>query len=173
VPGTLWSQVKRSKREQRNKKKKHAGLESTGWPGASHRTVRCAPDSPLHGPANCLLSRILACIGYNSPDHPHGAPDSPVWQPPTVSCHVGRGPMVKWSTGQSGAPYRMVRCPQNMKPANHMIMCPCTVHHPVCTDSLVHPWTEGNQGLPNGAPTTPRSLGAIKGIPRHMEIYTK
>jgi hypothetical protein len=37
----------------------------------------------------------------------------------------------------------------------------------------MHPRTEGNQGLPNGAPTTPRSLGAIKGTPRRIELKTK
>jgi hypothetical protein len=32
---------------------------------------------------------------------------------------------------------------------------------------------EGNSGLPNGAPTAPSCLGAIKGTPRRMEQYTK
>jgi hypothetical protein len=40
-------------------------------------------------------------------------------------------------------------------------------------DSPVHPRTEGNNGLPNGAPTTPRSLEAIKGTPWRMELHTK
>jgi hypothetical protein len=40
-------------------------------------------------------------------------------------------------------------------------------------DCPVHPRTKGNQGLPNGAPTAPSSLGAIKGTPRRMEQYTK
>jgi hypothetical protein len=39
-----------------------------------------APDSPMQGPANCLFSEILAYVGYNSPDRPRGAPDSPVCQ---------------------------------------------------------------------------------------------
>jgi hypothetical protein len=42
-----------------------------------------------------------------------------------------------------------------------------TVHCPV------RPRTEGNQSLSNGAPTTHRSLEAIKGTPRRMEQYTK
>jgi hypothetical protein len=33
--------------------------------------------------------------------------------------------------------------------------------------------TEGNQGLPNGAPTAPRSLGALKGTLRRMELNIK
>jgi hypothetical protein len=40
-------------------------------------------------------------------------------------------------------------------------------------DCPVCPRTEGNQSLPNGAPTAPGSLGAIKGTPRRMEKYTK
>jgi hypothetical protein len=42
-----------------------------------------------------------------------------------------------------------------------------TVHCPV------HPRTEGNQSLSNGAPMTHRSLEAIKETPRRMEQYTK
>jgi hypothetical protein len=40
-------------------------------------------------------------------------------------------------------------------------------------DCPVHPRTEGNYGLPNGAPTAPSCLGAIKWTPRRMEQYTK
>jgi hypothetical protein len=43
----------------------------------------------------------------------------------------------------------------------------CTVHCPV------HPRTEGNQSLPNVAPTAPRFLEAIKGTRMRMEHYTK
>jgi hypothetical protein len=35
-----------------------------------------------------------------------------------------------------------------------------------------HP-TEGKNCLPNGTPTAPSCLGAIKGTPRRMEHYTK
>jgi hypothetical protein len=41
------------------------------------------------------------------------------------------------------------------------------------SDSLVHRWTEGKNCLPNGVPTAPSCLGAIKGTPRRMEHYTK
>jgi hypothetical protein len=37
----------------------------------------------------------------------------------------------------------------------------------------VHLRTEGNQVLPNGAATAHRSLRAIKGTPRRMELNTK
>jgi hypothetical protein len=67
-------------------------------------------------------------------------------------------------TGQSGAP-------QNRKAANHMIRSRCTVH--CAPDSSVHLRTEGNQGLPNGALMAPRSLGAIKGTHRRMELHNK
>jgi hypothetical protein len=40
-------------------------------------------------------------------------------------------------------------------------------------DCPMCPRTEGNQSLPNGAPTDPRSLRAIKGTPRRMELHTK
>jgi hypothetical protein len=38
-------------------------------------------------------------------------------------------------------------------------------------DSLVHPRTEGNQGLPNGASTASKSLGAIKDSLAHGAGY--
>jgi hypothetical protein len=41
------------------------------------------------------------------------------------------------------------------------------------SDYPVRPETEGYYGLPNGAPTAPSCLGAIKGTPRHMEQYMK
>jgi hypothetical protein len=63
-----------------------------------------APDDLVHGAANCLLSGILACIGYNSPDRLREASDHPVCQQPTANCHIGRRPTVNRSTGQSGAP---------------------------------------------------------------------
>jgi hypothetical protein len=90
--------MKPSQKEQkrtRKKKKKCAGLRSSEQSSATHWTVRCAPNSPVHGPANYLLLEILACIGYKSLDRPHVAPDSSVCQPPTASYHVGRGPMIK------------------------------------------------------------------------------
>jgi hypothetical protein len=40
-------------------------------------------------------------------------------------------------------------------------------------DCPMSPRTEGKNCLPNGAPTAPSCIGAIKGTPRHMEQYTK
>jgi hypothetical protein len=87
--------------------------------------------------------------------------------------HVGRGPMIKWYTERSGASHRTVRCPEKRKLTNHAILCPRTVHCPVCTGQPVHPWTEGSQRQPNRASTAPRSLGSIKGTPMRMIHYTE
>jgi hypothetical protein len=40
-------------------------------------------------------------------------------------------------------------------------------------DCLVRQPAEGKNCLPNGDPTAPSYLGAIKGTPRRMEQYTK
>jgi hypothetical protein len=41
------------------------------------------------------------------------------------------------------------------------------------SDCPVRQPTEGKNCLPNGDPTAPSCLGAIKGTPRRMEQYTK
>jgi hypothetical protein len=128
--------------------------------------VWCAPDSPVHGLANCLLSRILARVSYNSLDCPRRAPDSPVCQPPTASYHVGRGQR------SSGAPDGPMPSRTGNQPIRDFVAVALfTVQ--CAPNSPVHPRTEGNQGLQIGAPTTPRSLGAIKGTLRRMEHHTK
>jgi hypothetical protein len=43
----------------------------------------------------------------------------------------------------------------------------------VAPDCLVRQPIEGKNCLPNGDPTAPSYLGAIKGTPRRMEQYTK
>jgi hypothetical protein len=134
VLGTLWSQVKRNKRELDWKRRLCAGLRSTGWSGATHRTVRCAPDSSVHGPPNWLLLRISAYADYNSPNCSRGAPDNLVCQLANDLLSRRPGPTVTWCTGRHGATHWMVRCPQNRKPANHAILCRCTVHCSVCTE---------------------------------------
>jgi hypothetical protein len=81
-----------------------------------HRTVRChPPDSPVHGLTNWALSGILACFGYNSPDHSREAPDSPVSQQPMASGHVSTRPTVNRRIG-------IDQCPQKKKPANQGIL---------------------------------------------------
>jgi hypothetical protein len=80
-----------------------------------------------------------------------------------AKCHVGRGPTVTWSTGRSGAPPGRYGAPKrgNQSITRFSVVVLCSVR--CAPDNPVHPWTEGKQGLPNGAPTAPSSLGAIKG----------
>jgi hypothetical protein len=107
--------------------------EEVCWTG-EHRTVRChPPDSPVHDPANDLLSRILSSVGYNSSDHPRIALDNPVSQQPIASGHIGPRPMVNKSTGQSGASHRTVWCPLEQESNQSGDSAPCTVHFSVCT----------------------------------------
>ena len=170
----MKSSQKKQKRTRKKKEKMVVGLKSTGQSGAPHRTIWCAPDSLVNSPANCMLSWILACVDYNSPDRPCGAPDTLVCQPPTASCHVGRGPTVKWSTGQSGAP--LLDGPVPPKIGNQPItrFCARALFTVRCApDSLVHPRTEGNQSLSNGVPMASRSLGAIKVTTWRMKLHTK
>jgi hypothetical protein len=69
-------------------------------------------------------------------------------------------------TGRSGAP-RTGKQPIRGFRAGTLFIVRCAPNSPV------HPRTEGNQGLPNGAAMAPRSLGAIKRTPRHMVLHTK
>jgi hypothetical protein len=80
--------------------------------------------------------------------------------------------------------HRTIRCPTPDSPVSHRkgnlpirgfsaAYYARTVHYPVAPDSPVHLQTEGKSCLPNGAPTAPRCLEAIKGTPRRMEQYTK
>jgi hypothetical protein len=107
-----------------------------------------APDSPVHGPANSLLLGFSACVGYNSPDGPRKAPDSPVSQHPMASGHVGPGPTFKWHTGLSGDRNPMVRCPLEQESSQSGDSPPApsrTLFTIRCApDSPVHPQAEGN-----------------------------
>jgi hypothetical protein len=132
-----------------------------------HRIVRCAPDSPMHGPPYWLLSRILACVGYNSPRR-SGVPTSQRLVATSASGQRSSGapdglvPL----TGRLGAP-------QKQKLANRGFSVVALFTVWCAPDSPVHLRIEDNQGLPNEAPTTPWSFGAIKGTPRRMEHNTK
>jgi hypothetical protein len=145
--------------KQRKKQREAAGLRCIGWPSATHRTVWCTvwPNSPPSGfqPTStiihwtvCARRRTVRCTscattsGHVSAGQPStGAPDSPV--PPEVE------------TNQSGD-----SLPHSMRV---LFTVRCT------PDISMRPQTEGNNGLPNGAPTAPSCLGAIKGTPRCME----
>jgi hypothetical protein len=78
----------------------------------------------------------------------------------TVWCSTPDGPVpTEQETSQSG----------------DSLSCPVLVLFTVrcATGSPVHRRTEGMNCLPNGAPTSPSCLRAIKGTPRRMEHYTK
>jgi hypothetical protein len=139
-----------------------------------HRTARCALNSVW-----CLgyqlaklatLGKVLRLTGYNSSDCPVCQPRA--W--PTVgrTIVVDR---VSRTHGHEVAP----NCPvcqvtNGWQPSARLIKegnwWLCSVW--CAPDSLVHPRTEGNQGLPNGVPMAPRSLGAIKGPLGTLELYT-
>jgi hypothetical protein len=98
----------------------------------------------------------------------------------TVRCASRQWLAAKLDEGQrsSGAinslvPHWTVRCPKtgNQPITRFSTLAQLTIR--CAPDSPVHPPTEGNQSLPNGAPMAPRSLGAIKRSPWCMEHYTK
>jgi hypothetical protein len=71
-------------------------------------------------------------------------------------------------------PHWMVWCPLEQDSRQSRDSAPRALFTVRCApDSPVHPRIEHNQGLPNRAPTAPRSLGAIKGTSWHMELHTK
>jgi hypothetical protein len=124
----------------------------------------------VHGPPNSLLSSFLGYFGYNSPDSPREVSDSPVYQPcndylphrPRANSHMAHQTIrrpTKKETNQSGD---SLLCPVLV-----LFIVRCAPDSPVC------PRTEGKNYLPNGAPTAPSYLGAIKGSPRRIEQNTK
>jgi hypothetical protein len=155
---------KRIKGRQRKERRKGAGLRSTGRSGATHRIVRCTV-------RQTLCSRVFpSYIGYNSPNSPCEASDSPMYQP--CNDYLPRRPRANGHMA-----HRTVRCPieKETNQSGNSLPRPVLVLFTVrcAPDSLVRPRTEGKNCLPNGAPTAPCCLGAIKGSPRHMEQHTK
>jgi hypothetical protein len=160
VPGTQLSEV------QKNQRKTKEGSKKRCWT-AQHRTVRCAPDSPVHGPCNSLLSGFAGYVGYNSLDSPREASDSLVYQP--CNSYLPRQPRAN-----DHMAHQTVRCPTPDNPvpteketnqSSDSVSRPMRVLFTVwCTpDSPVPPRTEGKNCLPNGASTAPSCLGAMKG----------
>jgi hypothetical protein len=144
-----------SQKEQKRTREKRricAGLYSTRRSDATHWTVRCT-------------TRQTGC------SREFQATSAIIHR--TVRRSVSRGPTVTWSTGQSSAPLEQETSQSRDSLPLHCSLSGVQQTVQCASDSPVHPQTEGNQSLPIGAPTTPRSLGAIKGTPRHMEHYTK
>jgi hypothetical protein len=115
-------------------------LKFTGQSSA-HRTVRCANSVRANGrqrDQRTINGRRVA----RANDH-QAALDCPV-------CGVPRGPWLQ----RSALPN---------KERNHALFMSGGA-----PDCPVRPRTEGKNCLPNGPPTAPRCLRAIKGTPRHM-----
>jgi hypothetical protein len=111
-----------------------------------HRTVRCAPDCPVSQQRSRQRSAARST--------------SEVWPEPTVT-----GPHQTVSV-PSGP--RVQRSASPKKERNRALFMPGSA-----PDCPVRQRTEGKNCLPNGAPTAPSFLGAIKGTPRRMEQYIK
>jgi hypothetical protein len=153
---------KRIKGRQRKERRKGAGLRSTGWSGATHRTVRWAPNCPVCGLPNSLLSGFSGYVGYNLPNSPREALDSPVY-------HSCKGYLPRRPRANGHMAHQTVWCPtekeinQSGDSLSRTVLVLFTVW--CAPDSPVRPRTEGKNCLPNGAPTALSCLGAIKGSP--------
>jgi hypothetical protein len=141
-------------------------LQCTGLSGV-HRTVSRAQAG---APANWLLSgtqhtttiihRTVRC-----------APDCTMSQSRPRQRSAARSAGDTWTSPMIGRSHQTVRCATRVVAATfgfaRKVRKPHTVHCPV------HPRTEGNYGLPNGAQAAPSCLRAIKGTPKCMEQDTK
>jgi hypothetical protein len=94
-------------------------------------------------------SRATTICHVDESQRSHGSPDGPVPH-----------------TGRSGAQQKRKSANQRIL---YRVLCAYYSLSGVPPDTPVHRWTEGKNCLPNGAPTAPSCLGAIKGTPRHME----
>jgi hypothetical protein len=144
---------------------------------AQHRTVRRhSPDSPVctrqsgaRSAQLCALGFFLGYIGYNSPDSLCSAGQS------------GAPAMQRLSTTSMGAnghlAHRTVRCPTEKEINQSGDSLSCTVRVLFSIRCAIGqsgaPTIESKNCVPNGVPTAPSCLGAIKGTPRRMKHYTK
>jgi hypothetical protein len=139
---------------------------------------RTVSDAQAGTPANRLLSG--KCWGhrdYNSSDCPMCTGLSGV---PAARLANGRPRDQRVTCGLANGQKVAPDCPvchetsgwqcQLRQKRNEITHCSLSGGAP---DYPVRPWTECNQGLPNGTQTAPSCLGAIKGTPRRMEQYTK
>jgi hypothetical protein len=143
-----------------------------------HRTVSGAQVSSA---TNSLLSGIAEVAVAKIHRTVRCAPDCPVSQQRSRRRSTERSTRNQWATrGRtglsgvhrtvSGVPSgpRVQRSALPKKERNHALFMSGGA-----PDCPVRQRTEGKNCLPNGAPTTPSCLGAIKGPPRRMEQYTK
>jgi hypothetical protein len=132
---------------------------------AQHRTVRCpSPDSPVHGLRKLsALGVFLATSAINHRTVRARRRTVRCSSRATTICHVDE------RQRSHGAPDGPVPHKKGNQPIRGFsaAFCAHTFHCPV------HRRTEGKSCLPNGVPTAPSCLGAIKETPRRMEQYTK
>jgi hypothetical protein len=137
-----------------------------------------APDHTVHGPAQLsalgfFTLRSLIFTGQSA----RGTGQSGVPATQRLAATSASGQRSYGAPDSPVPPHRNVWCPteeetnQSGDSLSRLVHVLFTVR--CAPDSSVHQRTEGNNGLPNGAPTAPSSLGAIKETPRHMEQYTK
>jgi hypothetical protein len=150
---------------------------------------------PVWGASECPVPRLVSRRTDRSRDSNRGttanSPDCPAC---TALCGM---PATRLTNGRScylRRPYQL-----NQQPPGHTRLSSVPSDCPVCQrancwqrsarlikegnrwlcsvrcapDSLVHPHTEGNQGLPNGVPTAPMSLRVIKGSLRRLGAIHK
>jgi hypothetical protein len=143
-----------------------------------HRIVRCP--GWLVDELAALGNRWGRC-GQNSTECPvcTGLSDEPAVPAPTVGSEISvqstgdawPEPMVTWSHWTVRCAPDIVRCAKGD--------CGCNGRLRQTRKEIMHfscpvcPRTEGKNCLPNGAPTAPSYIGAIKGTPRRMEQNTK
>jgi hypothetical protein len=134
-----------------------------------HRTVQCAPDSVRclgWRAANWLLSKkvggaaaiIYWAVRCGNRAHYNDRPRD----------HRATRGLHQLSPGRTGLSGVSPDCP--VCHGCRSYDCSLSDGAPDCS---VRPQTEGNNGLPNGAPTAPSCLRVIKGTPRRMEQYIK
>jgi hypothetical protein len=144
-----------------------------------HWMVQChSPDSPVHGLRNLLLSGFslgTSAINHQTVRARHRAIRCS--SRATATCHADKRQR-SYGAPDSPVPHnKRSGAPQKRKSVNQGILCRVLCSH--CSlsgappDSPVHRRTKGKNCLPNGVPTAPSCLGAIKGTPRRMEHYTK
>jgi hypothetical protein len=178
VLGTLLIQLRLDWRSLAKRSQKCTSLWCTGLSGV-HRTVSGAQAGSA---MNSSPSRIRrGRYDYNSPDCPvcTGLSVEPTTPAPTVGSAIsGRrvardnghlvAPDCVWCAKRTeGTTVGFARKGRRSSTRQGLFMSggapDCPVRHPI----------EGKNGLPNGSPTAPSYLGAIKGTPRRMEHYTK
>jgi hypothetical protein len=123
----------------------------------SHQTVRCAPDCPVSQQRPCQRS---AARSTRNQRVTHGQSQQSLGRTGLSGVHR------TVSSVPSGS--RVQRLASPKKEANHALFMSGGA-----PDCPIRQWTEGKNCLPNGVPTAPSCLGAIKGTPRHMEQNTK